>query len=60
MGSMMVWWLALLAHSKKDGGSYPCGSLPVCNLYVLSVLAWVFVGFSGFLQLPPTAQKHES
>ena len=42
-----AWWSALLPHSKKVPGL-----VPFCEEHVLPVLARVFSGYSGFLQLP--------
>jgi len=49
-GCMVVWWLALLPHSKRVG-SNPSWGLSVWSLHVLPVYARVFSEFSSFF--PP-------
>ena len=56
VGSTMVWWSALLPHSKKVAGLNHGRGLSVWSLHVLPVLAWVSSGYSGFL--PQSKNMH--
>ena len=44
----MVWWLALLPHSKRVPGSIPGRGFSLWNLHVY---VWVLSRYSGFLPL---------
>uniref|UniRef100_A0A7N8WL37 Calmodulin regulated spectrin-associated protein family, member 2b n=1 Tax=Mastacembelus armatus TaxID=205130 RepID=A0A7N8WL37_9TELE len=49
----LFWWFEVVKPSfvqpRKVPGLKPIRDLPVCSLYVLPVLVWVFSRYSGFL-----------